>query len=130
MRVRNENLLELDGAAVNGSLAASKNLQAMWLGHISQFAIQLVFTGTPAGNFKLQASNDVGHPQAASEAEREVQVVNWTDITDSAVTISAAGNVMWNVENVGYNWVRVAWTATGAGTTPLLTVARAYVKGI
>ncbi len=129
MRVKNENLLILDGAAVNGSLASSKNLQAIWLGHIVYYSIQLTYTGTPNGAFKLQASNDVGHPGAASEAEREVGITTWTDITDSGVTVVAAGDNMWNVQNVGYNWVRVVWTAAGAGTTPVLTVAKAYVKG-
>lgn len=130
MRVKNEDLLVVDGVAVSGSLAASANYRPIWLGHIANYAIQLIFTGTPAGTFKLQASNDLGQPQAAGDAQKYSGVSNWTDISGSEQTVAAAGNHMWTVENAGYNWVRVVWTASGAGTTPVLTVARAYVKGI
>lgn len=128
MRVKNEDLLELDNAAVSGDMSSSFNLKAVWLGHIANYAIQLVFTGSPQGNFKLQASNDVGNPTAQTEAERQAAIVNWTDIDDSAQTISAAGNHMWTVQNAGYNWVRVVWTQTGGSGT--LTNAKCYVKGI
>lgn len=127
MRVNNENILELDGAAVSGDLTASANYKPLWLGNVVNYSIQLVFTGTLGGNFKLQASCDKGSPNSASEAQQSSGVTNWTDVADSAFTVSAAGNVMWNVRNTGYEWVRVAWTATsGAGT---LTSARCKIKG-
>jgi hypothetical protein len=126
MRVKNEDLL--DGGTQ--ALAASVNLAPVWLGHICNYSIQLVYTGTPAGSFKLQASNDVGNIDSASQAVQFSGLTNWTDIasTDSGA-ISAAGNYLWNIQNAGYAWVRVVWTASGAGTTPVLTSARAYVKG-
>lgn len=124
MRVFNEDLL--NGTPV--SMASSFNLKPIWLGHIANYAIQLVFTGTPGGNFKLQCSNDVGNPTGASEAEKYATVVNWTDVTDSAQTISAAGNHVYDVQNAGYNWVRVVWTQTSS--TGSLTSARAYGKGV
>lgn len=125
MRVKNENLLDDSGPV---ALAANAELKAVWLGHIANFSIQLQFTGTPGGNFKLQASNDPGNINAASGTLQVSDIALWTDIADSAQTISAAGDHMWTVENAGYNWVRVVWTATsGSGS---LTTARAYVKGI
>lgn len=131
MRVANENLLVIDGAAATTSLAASQNMKPVWLGHIADFSIQLVFTGTPAGTFKLQASNDTGKPQSAGDAAKYSGVTNWTDIADSDVTVSAAGNIMWNYQDAGFEWVRVIYTASGAGSgSPTLTVARAKVKGI
>lgn len=125
MRISNEDLLLESGPV---SLAASTELRPVYLGHIAQYAIQLVFTGTPGGNFKLQCSNDAGHPNAQSKSEQSEDVVNWTDIADSAQAISAAGNHTWNAENVGYLWVRVVWTQTSG--TGSLTSARVMCKGV
>lgn len=130
MRVNNEDLLEIDGVRTPLSLAASVNMKPVWLGHIVNFSIQLKFIGAPAGSFKLQASDDKGRPNAASEAEQESSVVNWTDINDSTIGVSAAGDVMWQYQNVGFEWVRVVWTASGAGVVPVLTNARCKVKGV
>lgn len=128
MRINNENLLLVDNVAQSGDLGANLNMKPIWLGHICNYAIQLTFTGTPNGTFKLQASNDPGRPNASSEAEQYAAVTHWTDITDSDQPISAAGDHMWQVENAGYTWVRVVWTRNaGTGT---ITVARCNVKGV
>lgn len=125
MRVKNEDLLDDSGPV---SLGASVNLKAVWLGHIANYAIQLVFTGSPNGNFQLQASNDPGSIDSASASQQVTNISNWTTISDSAFTVTTAGDVMWDVQNAGYNWVRVIYTRTsGTGT---ITSARAYVKGV
>lgn len=124
MRINNENLLDESGPL---DLSESQNLSAIYLGHIAHYSIQLVYSGSPKGTFKLQASNDPGRINAA-EAVNQAPISNWTDVADSAVEVSAAGNNMWTVQNSGYNWVRVVWTNDdGAGT---LESARAYVKGV
>jgi hypothetical protein len=110
------------------SLGASANLSAVWLGHICNYSIQLVFTGTPAGSFKLQCSNDAGSPNASQAATLATGVTNWTDVADSSQTISAAGDLTWQVANAGYNFVRVVWTRTSS--TGSLTVARINTKGV
>lgn len=128
MRIFNEDILDVDGVRTTPSLATSFQLHPIYLGHIVDFSIQLVFTGTPGGNFKLQVSNDLGKINATSEAEQVSGVTNWTDVADSAQTISAAGDHTWAVENAGYRWVRVLWTFTGGSGT--LTSARVNGKGV
>jgi len=123
MRISNENI---QSAATD--MAQSFNMRAIYLGHIAQYAIQLVFTGAPVGTFKLQCSNDAGKPNAESKAEQSASVVNWTDIASSSSAISVAGNITWNAENVGYLWVRVVYTRTSG--TGSVTVANANMKGV
>lgn len=124
MRVNNQDLL------INSptDLSSSFEMQPIWLGHIVNYGIQIFFTGTPGGNFKLQVSNDPGHPNSQSDEEKVEGVDHWTDVADSAFTVSAAGDVYWDVQNSGSEWVRVVWTQTsGSGT---ITSARCKVKGV
>lgn len=91
------------------------------------YAVQVVFTGTPTGTFKLQASCDP-IPQARVEVQTPI---NWTDIANSSYAVTAAGNYMWNVFDVGYNYVRVVYTDTSSGaSTAIITVSTANIKGI
>lgn len=126
MRIKNEDLLVTSGAI---SLASSTSLQPTWLGHIVLFSVQLVVTGTPAGTFKLQVSNDPGHIDSAGTTMQTSGVTNWSDIGVSS-TISSAGTTWLEVKDITAEWVRVVWTASGAGSTPVLTSARAKIKGV
>lgn len=110
------------------SLGASANLSAIWLGHVCNYSIQLVFTGTPVGTFKLQCSNDAGSPNAGSAATLATGVTNWTDVADSSQSITTAGDMVWNVSNAGYNFVRVVYTRDSS--TGSLTSARINTKGV
>lgn len=124
MRIANEDLLN----EVPVDMSTDFELRPIWLGHICNYSIQLVFTGSPNGTFKLQCSNDPGAPNGGVSTNQALDVVNWTDILDSDQLITAAGNHVWQVENAGYNWVRVVYTAAaGSGS---LDVARVNVKGV
>lgn len=113
---------------IDSDLSTNQVSEPVWLGHIANYSIQIFFSGTPGGNFKLQMSNDFGNVQAPVEADRDFKIDNWTDIADSALTVSAAGDVAWNYRDAGYRWVRVVWTQTsGSGT---ITSVRFNVKGI
>lgn len=123
MKISNDSMI-----ASPVDLAASANLSGLYIGHVGIAAVQLVYTGTPAGNFKIQGSCDAGQPSAQAESQRLIGVSNWSDVS-SATTVSAAGSLIINLPDPGYQWLRVVWTATGAGTSPLLTVARLNTKG-
>jgi len=128
VRIFNEDILEVDGVRTAPSMAANFTLHPIYLGHIVDYSIQLVFTGTPGGNFKLQVSNDLGKINSTTEAEQVSNVTNWTDVAGSPQTISAAGDHTWAVENAGYRWVRVVWTQTSS--TGTLVSARVNGKGV
>lgn len=78
------------------------------------FSIQVTFTGTPTGTFKLQASSD---PVTQVSLNTVTPATHWTDVANSSQAVSAAGNVLWNVSDVMYNWVRVVYTDGSAGAS-------------
>lgn len=111
---------------VNTVMNATINSPALQTYQVFGYSVQVEFTGTPTGAFKLQASTDafVANPTAAQLP------VNWTDIADSTFTVTAAGNVMWNVSDVQYNWVRVVYTDASSGaSTAVISASAANLKG-
>lgn len=110
------------------SMGASFNMSGVYIGHVVNCSIQLVFTGTPVGEFKLQGSNDAGSPNASQQPHLYDGVSNWSDITSSVQAVSAAGDVLYNLSNLGYNFIRVVYTRTSG--TGSLTVARLNTKGV
>lgn len=102
--------------------AASITSNAINMSKVINIAIQVVFTGSPVGEWKLQGTCD---PQ--SGLGNQISVTNWTDIANSAQSISAAGNVGWNLSMQGWSAIRVVYTKTsGTGT---VTVARMNSQG-
>jgi hypothetical protein len=74
-------------------------------------SVQIVSTGTAAGNTKLQGSNDM--PPAGQMAP--FVPTNWTDITNTTKAVTAGGTAMIEKTDVCYQWVRVTWSG-GSGT--------------
>lgn len=110
---------------------ANINSSALPLYQMFGYAIQIVFTGTPTGSFKLQGSCDPV-PQAGSPSITAViPPVNWTDIASSTQMVAAAGSIFYNVTDVLYNWVRVVYTDTSSGSsTAIITVSTFNGKGV
>lgn len=124
MRIMSENIIP--GGAV--SLAASSNLQALWIGHVAMAGFQFVVTGTPVGTLKLQVSCDEGAVNSQSIVNQTARVTNWTDLAGASVAVSAAGTYVLNIVDPGYHWVRVVYTASSG--TGSLTSARINTKGV
>lgn len=80
-------------------------------------AIQAVFTGTPTGTFKLQASADPATNIQPGQGAGGNPVLDWVDIADSSYSVTAAGNYMWNVFDIMYNFIRLVYTDTSGGTS-------------
>lgn len=123
MRTVNDTLIS---APVDLSISWASN--AIYLGHISNYSIQLFWTGAPEGSLKLQASDDAGQPNAQTTAQQAVGVTHWTDVTGSTQLVDEAGNHTWQVENAGYSFVRVYWAPTSG--TGSITSARFNLKGV
>jgi hypothetical protein len=69
------------------------------LGNITNYSFAAAFSsGTLAGTFKLQVSNDG---------------TNYVDLSGATDTIAAGAYSVINVSEAGYRYVRASWTNTG-----------------
>jgi hypothetical protein len=113
---------------------ANLNSPAMQLLNMVGFCIQVVFTGTPTGTFKLQGSNDsvVTSPSYVGGTNSSNFIpTNWTDVADSSQAVSAAGSIVWNADSQYYNYVRVVYTDGSSGaSTAVLTDSTFNGKGV
>ena len=94
------------------SMAASSNSQAAILDHVNDVCIQCIYTGSPVGSLKAQASNNG---------------TDWSDVTGSTVAVSAADNTVYNFANVAYIKLRIVYTRTsGTGSLTILCNGKGY----
>lgn len=101
-----------------GDMSGSLTSTPINLDHIKMYAIQaVVSSGTsPSGALTLEASCDPSNTTPST----------WTEIGNTSQTVTADGSFLWNVENAGYNWVRLVYTRTsGSGTLD----TRIQIKG-
>ena len=104
MRFLNDSLTLSPSSAMTASITSEAvNVQSM-----TRVAIQAIYTGSPVGSLKLQAANSLTSQ-------------TWTDVSNSTVAVSAAGNQLWNVSDIGYALIRVVYTFTsGSGTLEVI----------
>lgn len=119
---------------LNTRMNTTLNSLAMQLENMFGFSIQIVFTGTPTGSFKLQASCDPvpnAREKVGANGVITFTPTNWSDVEDSDFTVTAAGDVFWNyAETVNWSYVRVVYTDTSGGSsTAIITSARFNGKG-
>lgn len=120
--------------ANNVPLNADYASDAIPLKNIYMYSIAATVTGTPLGTIKLQASND---PETNDTQYNSVtlapptqQPVVWVDIANSSFNLSSAGNTMWNVSEVAYNYVRVVYEDTSGGTSTAVMGIKVNAKGV
>ncbi len=106
---------------VNQPLNESFNSQPQQLQRMVRYAIQGNITiGNPTGTFTLQGSNDA--------LSGNINPVLWTTIDDSSKAVSAQGTFMYNVGDVGYTWVRLAYADGSSGTSTGILTASVNIK--
>ncbi len=98
------------------ALNVSSNGDYQPLKNIYTYAMAVIITGTPTGSVKLQASNDPETNDTSSNGSLPVPT-NWTDIANSSFNVTTSGETMWNVNAVGYNYVRVVYTDGSSGVS-------------
>lgn len=103
--------------STNQPLNVNSNSPAALLKNIYTFSIAAIVTGTPTGTIKLQASNDPETNDVMPLGTPQPTPVNWVDVASSSFSLTAGGETMWNVNAVGYNYVRVVYTDTSGGTS-------------
>jgi len=94
----------------------------MDLGAIETGSIQAIYTGAPTGSLYLELSDQIIGPSA----DPNTAVTQWSVYSSSAQAISAAGDFLFNISNMGYKWLRLTYVPSG-GTGSLN--ATANVKG-
>lgn len=103
------------------------NSNPIRLDQIYGFAVQAVWTGTPTGTFKLQASCDTPPNQSQVANGGPDPITHWDDIANSSYAVGgSAGSYTWNFNGSFYNYMRLVYTnASGTGTV----TANLCVKG-
>lgn len=107
---------------------ATATSTAINLSHVSQYAVQIVTSGTHAGTLKIQVSCDEGHPNSAASGSQVSGVVNWSDLPNATAAVSNSGVYLINVADAGYCWARVVYTKTSG--TGAISSSKFNVKGI
>lgn len=123
MRIAHVNMLT--AGPVDSTLGYTS--QGYYLGHINNYAIQTVLTGSPNGVLKVQVSCDAGSPNSPFPYSDD-SVLNWVDLSGATATITTSGTVLFNLVDAGYFWARLVYThSSGSGN---ITVAQINMKGV
>lgn len=110
-----------------GDMSADINGDAINVQNLVMGSVQAVFTGAPVGNLKLQCSNIPSIYQTNQPLSDQIPTPAevWTDIADTTVAVTEAGDVMWNITSFGYERLRVAYEAdSGTGTLTAVFVGK------
>jgi hypothetical protein len=126
--------------ATSVPLNANYNSPYVQLKNIYTYSICAIITGTPTGTIQLQASNDpetndtqtnqptvLGQPMTNPPS---VAPVNWTTITNSPFSVTTSGTEFWNVNFVGYNYVRVQYIDSSGGSSTATMNIVVNMKGV
>jgi hypothetical protein len=108
-------------------LNANYNSPYVQLKNIYTYTMSAIITGTPNGTVQIQASNDpetndtqTNTPTVLGQSlgnPPSIAPVNWVTISGSPFIVTSSGEQMWNVNAVGYNYVRVQYIDSSGGTS-------------
>lgn len=88
---------------------------------VNNYSFQASYTtGSPAGTFKIQLSDDI--VPVGPDNNLTLNVTNWNDYTGSSITVSATGSWLWKIDAGGERWARLVWTPSGGSSGSLNVV--------
>lgn len=117
--------MNLSSTAMTGTTILTS--EAVATDQLFACAIQAVWTGAPTGTFKLQATSDA--PDFTNQTSKGISTYqNWTDILDSPYAVTASGDYMWNIFDIGFRAIRVVYTNTSG--TGAITSLKLSAKGV
>lgn len=102
----------------NSTLSADRSSDPMHVGTQYNIAVQVTVVKDSSidGDFKLQVSCDEELP-GATAAQRAAGVSNWTDLPASSQEILDSGTLVWNISNIGFEYIRIVYTrVSGSGS--------------
>jgi|WetSurMetagenome_2_1015567.scaffolds.fasta_scaffold289440_3 hypothetical protein len=100
-------------------LNADSESDPIYLKNILLYSITSTVTGIPTGTISLQMSNDPAFYDNVQNIP-----TNWIDISHSSFALTSAGSTVWNISDVGYNWIRIKYVdgSSGASTATLTSI--------
>lgn len=98
--------------------------------HVSISAI-VSGASSPVGTFTLECSNDKTGPVSSAyrSSDQALTPGNFVTIDGSSEAISGNGTTIWNLQNVGFNWVRLVYTRTSGSATLDADITLKTIKG-
>lgn len=91
---------------------STTNGQVIDVSLIFSISAQLVATGSAAGSFKIQVSDDSG-PDSYTDT---FVPTNWSDLSGASVSVSGSGVYLIPKVDLSYNYIRFVYVSTGTGT--------------
>jgi hypothetical protein len=88
------------------------------------YFVQIVWTGSPDGNFFIQASGDKGQMMSGKVVEG---VTNFSVISNSTISAVGLTSYAWNLDAQYYGYFQVGYTGVSVAGT--ISVAQYNVKG-
>jgi hypothetical protein len=122
MKIHNNNL-KLNGTDMTSNIISDP----IYVGNIINYSIQLVYTGSPNGSFSIQVSNDIVDSIKDVKAS---DIVNWTTLSSTSTNITSSGDMIYEIPDITYQWIRLVWTDSSSGDPSTLTNAVYFTKGI
>ena len=109
----------------NTAMTADRESAPIDVSHCPYASVHLVWTGTPAGTFRLQGSNDA-IPAGTDPNSLAYSDLTWIDI-DTQAAGGAAGSKYFDIVS-SFKWLAVQYDFTSS--TGTITVHTAFTKGL